>query len=427
MKPEPSMSKPMVSAGETKEDSPPLLAAGRLDGGMRAWSTLIGGLCVTTVTFGYANAFGVYQDTYTRSHTASASNVSWIGSTQLFFLHAMGLVAGKLLDMGYFRYTNVVGSVIFVFSLFMVSLAHPDKYYQVYLSQGVGLGIGAGLLYVPALAVQAHHWRKRRAFAMGVVVTGSSIGGIVFPIMLNQLLQSSVSFGWSVRATAFLVLGLLVLANVLMSDNPSIKEETQKPSVVSILTDLPYMLANFGVFLIDWGIFFPYFYLQLFAVLHGVDANVAFYSLAIMNAAAIPGRIIPGILADYYGPFNIIVPSIAINATLIFALFGVKTDAGTIVFAILFGFSSGSFLTLCGPCLAALARRPDEVGIRFGIAFFIAAFGAFTGTPINGAILGSTFAWPRSIIFSGVSIIVGLACVIVTRQMLVNRRGTQLV
>lgn len=64
--------------------------------------------------------------------------------------------------------------------------------------------------------------------------------------MLNQLLQSSVSFGWSVRATAFLVLGLLVLANVLMSDNPSIKEETQKPSVVSILTDLPYMLANFG-------------------------------------------------------------------------------------------------------------------------------------------------------------------------------------
>lgn len=54
----------------------------------------------------------------------------------------------------------------------MVSLAHPDKYYQVYLSQGVGLGIGAGLLYVPALAVQAHHWRKRRAFAMGVVVTG---------------------------------------------------------------------------------------------------------------------------------------------------------------------------------------------------------------------------------------------------------------
>lgn len=61
-----------------------------------------------------------------------------------------------------------------------------------------------------------------------------------------------------------------------------------------------------------------------------------------MNAAAIPGRIIPGILADYYGPFNIIVPSIAINATLIFALFGVKTDAGTIVFAILFGFSSGS-------------------------------------------------------------------------------------
>lgn len=67
-------------------------------------------------TFGYANSFGVYQDLYTRSHTASASAISWIGSTQLFFLLAMALPAGKLLDMGYFRTTTLVGSLIYVFS-----------------------------------------------------------------------------------------------------------------------------------------------------------------------------------------------------------------------------------------------------------------------------------------------------------------------
>lgn len=55
----------------------------------------------------------------------------------------------------------------------MVSLADPDKYYQVYLSQGLGMGIGAGLLYLPAVAIQAHHWRARRALAMGIVVTGT--------------------------------------------------------------------------------------------------------------------------------------------------------------------------------------------------------------------------------------------------------------
>jgi hypothetical protein len=64
---------------------------------------------------GYANAFGVYQDRYTRAGIP-ASNVSWIGSTQLFLLIAMGLPAGKLIDMGYFRSTILCGSAIYISS-----------------------------------------------------------------------------------------------------------------------------------------------------------------------------------------------------------------------------------------------------------------------------------------------------------------------
>lgn len=71
---------------------------------------------VSTVTFGYTNAFGVYQDAYTQEGTASSSNISWIGSTQLFLLLAMGLPAGVLLDKGYFRVTLAAGSLLYVFS-----------------------------------------------------------------------------------------------------------------------------------------------------------------------------------------------------------------------------------------------------------------------------------------------------------------------
>ena len=73
-------------------------------------------------TFGYTNSFGVYQDLYTRSNTASASAVSWIGSTQIFFLLAMALPGGKLLDMGYFRTTTLVGSLIYAFSWIISSI-----------------------------------------------------------------------------------------------------------------------------------------------------------------------------------------------------------------------------------------------------------------------------------------------------------------
>ena len=56
----------------------------------------------------------------------------------------------------------------------MVSLAHLNRYYQIYMSQGVGMGLGAGLIYLPIMAVQSHHWKARRVLAMGIVITGMS-------------------------------------------------------------------------------------------------------------------------------------------------------------------------------------------------------------------------------------------------------------
>lgn len=148
------------------------------------------------------------------------------------------------------------------FRLFMVSLVHQDRYYQIFLSQGIGMGIGAGILFVPAMAIQAHHWRRRRPLAIGVVTAGTdfstlfspqytdiaskgaSIGGIIFPIMLNQLLNGSVGFAWGVRASAFLVLGILLAANLLMADNPAITAITRerKQDVKALFVDVPYML-----------------------------------------------------------------------------------------------------------------------------------------------------------------------------------------
>jgi len=333
--------------------------------------------------------------------------------------------------MGYFRHTLLGGSVVLVFSLFMVSIAHPDKFYQIYLAQGLCMGIGSGLLYVPAVAVQAHYWRDRRALAMGIVVSGSSIGGIIFPIMLNHLIKQAPGFGWAVRYSTFVVLGLLVFANLLMSDRPAVRaQDKPKPNIREILTDVPYLLCILGVFFIDWGVPFPYFYLQLFSIEKGIDPNIAFYSLAVMNAAALPGRILPNILADRYGPYNVLIPCTVMCAVLMFCMFAITTVTGMIVFAIFYGFFSGAFLSLFGPCIAILSKDPSEIGVRFGFAYFLTAFGALTGPPIAGALIGSNLiggpnAWAKPIIFSAVSTLGGLIFVVATRQMLVKKRGNR--
>lgn len=123
-----------------------------------------------------------------KEHTPS--EVSWIGSIQVFFLFAMGLPAGKLFDEGYFRHCILSGSVLYLFSwvmpfestaclvdprfrsIFMLSLAKPHHYYQNFLAQGVGMGVGMGLMFLPAISVTSHYFRARRSLAMGVVLAG---------------------------------------------------------------------------------------------------------------------------------------------------------------------------------------------------------------------------------------------------------------
>ncbi|KAL0945864.1 hypothetical protein HGRIS_012148 [Hohenbuehelia grisea] len=316
--------------------------------------------------------------------------------------------------------------------LFMLSIANPSQYYQIFLAQGVGLGVGSGLLYTPAIAVQAHHWKSRRAFAMGSITTGTAFGGIILPIVLNQLFQS-IGFAWAVRASAFVVLFSLAASCLLMKSrqqpdmpSPSDAPREARVSFVALLTDVPYMIATLSYFLISWGLFFPFFYLQLYAVLHGIDTKLAFYTITIMNAASLPGRVLPSMLADRFGPLNIMIPMCFVSGILIFAMLGVQTVAATVVFAVLYGIFSGGFFSLLGACISAFSKDYSELGVRLGFVFFLSAFGPLAGTPIDGALLqGDAFTWWKSIVFSGCALLLGTSLLAVARYMLVARKGTR--
>ena len=139
----------------------------------------------------------------------------------------------------------------------MLSLVDTTKFYQIFLSQGVGVGLGIVLLFLPAVSVQTQHFNKKRALAMGIVITGSSFGGIVLPIMHNQLFSGKAGFAWGVRATAFLMLGLLIIAKLLMSTRLPAKHNAPKPDVGEVFRHVPFMLAVWGNFLVLLGLYFP--------------------------------------------------------------------------------------------------------------------------------------------------------------------------
>ncbi|KAL0958740.1 hypothetical protein HGRIS_014066 [Hohenbuehelia grisea] len=319
------------------------------EGGLEAWLTVIGGSMVLFCTFGVVQSFGVYQDYYKRisltEHTPS--DISWIGSLQVFFLFALGLPTGKLFDEGYFHACVLAGSIVYLVSIFLLSLVQPHHYYQNILAQGVGMGIGMGMMFLPALTVTSHYFRKKRSAAMGVVIAGSSLGGCLYPILLNNVLSRN-GFAWGVRAVGFIDLGLLILANLLMKTRLPSRRQRAKAGVVNkpiafkkIILDWPYMVFVAGSFLVFWGLFFPFFYLQFYAAQFGVEANLVKYSITIMNAASVFGRTLPNFLADKYGPFNVMIPSTVISGGLVYAMFGASSQAGLVTFAIFYGFFSG--------------------------------------------------------------------------------------
>jgi MFS family permease len=84
------------------------------------------------------------------------------------------------------------------------------------LVQGILMGIVMGFLLFPAIASVSQYFDKKRAAALGVVISGSSIGGVVIPIALSKMLNSSLGFGWSVRVIGFLIMPFMAFACVTL-------------------------------------------------------------------------------------------------------------------------------------------------------------------------------------------------------------------
>ena len=162
-------------------------------------------------------------------------------------------------------------------------------------------------------------------------------------------------------------------------------------------TELPFTFFSIGEFFGFMGMYIPFFYISIYAVDRKImSENLAFYLLAILNAGSTFGRIVPNFLADKTGPFNMLIPCSIIAAALAFIWMGINNTAGLIVFCVLYGFFSGTFVSLPPPTVVTLCPSLAVVGVRMGMNFALAAVGLLIGNPIAGAIVGDgtqTISW----------------------------------
>ena len=356
------------------------------DGGFAAWLVVFGGWCGLFCTFGLVNCIGVFETYYVNGPLShySQGTVSWILSLEVFVMTFGGIVFGRVFDSYGPRWLLIIGTIVYVFGLMMTSLA--TEYYQFILAQGICASIGSSAVFNACMSSVVSWFYKRRSAAFGIMVSGSSLGGVVLPIMLNKLIIR-VGFPWAVRSVAFLFLGLLIISSMTVRSRlPPRPRPLVLSDYFSGFREPVYLLTVIACFLFFWGMFLPFNYIELQAKAAGLSPSLQPYLLSIINAVSIFGRIIPGMVADRMGRYNVMIVITLLSALISLALWIPGKSTGAIIaYAVLFGFSSGGFVSL-GPTLIAQISDIRQIGARTGAAFAVQAFGALTGSPIAGAI-----------------------------------------
>lgn len=376
------------------------------NGGAVAWLQVVGVFFCFFNDWGLVNCFGVYQTAYETDilRTSSPAAISWIGSVQSAILTLLGPLSGPLYDAGYFKALILTGSFCVVFGQMMLSLC--TEYWQVFLTQGIIVGIGAGLLMVPSVAILSTYFTTRLATATGLAAAGSSIGGVVYSVALYRLLPT-VGFAWATRILGFVSLGTLIIANMSFKVR-AVPPMKRKIFDWAAFKEAPYTLFVVGCGLSLLGLYTPFFYVELYSLTYNIASRaLSFYTLAIINAGSVFGRILPNMLADKIGPLNVIVPATVISGVITLCLIPVRTVGPLLALCALYGFFTGALVSLPPTVYVYLSlNKRHLIGTRIGMGMFVTSGALLIGAPATGWILdagGFTYIW----VFAGLLLVIG--------------------
>lgn len=385
------------------------------DGGLVAWLQVLGSFMIFFNTWGVVNSFGVYQTYYENNFLQSegASRISWIGSIQGFLLMSSGTFAGPLFDLGYYRYLLVIGLILSVLGVMMTSIA--SEYWEIMLAQAVCLGLGGGCLFLPGVAIPSTYFANKRSLALGISTSGSSFGAVIYSIVFHRLVDR-IGFGNTTRVIGYIMLGTTLISVTVMRTRvtPTVKRSL---FAANALKEPPFLFFSLALFVGFLTLYVPFYYISSYGITKiGMSPQLGFYLVPILNAGSVFGRLAPNYFADKIGPLNILIPFTSFCMILAFAWMGIFNTPGIIVFAVLYGMTSGTYVSLPAPTVTSLTQDLHHVGSRLGTCFLFGAIGILIGNPIAGALvnLEQKSFW-KAQVFCGIGVFTAVVCLVLAR------------
>lgn len=311
------------------------------DGGY-GWVVVFAIANLNGFTWGIAASYGVYLSHYLDSNYfpgATPLDYAFIGGIE--FGAALLIAPACTVLVREVGRSIVMTAGVLMFAGGFIAASFAKEIWQLYLSQGVLIGLGIGSLFIPAVAVLPQWFLKRRSLAQGLSSCGSGFGGLAFSLGTNAMIQN-ISLAWSLRITGIIALFGNGLSTILMRD----RNHIVKPPQLGFAT---HLLRRYDCFmLLSWAFINLLGYMTVLYSLSNYAVQVAGLSqaqagilTAVLNLGTGIGRPCIGFASDRYGRIEVAGILTFLNAVAIFAFWVPATSFGFLIF---FAIVSGAFI-----------------------------------------------------------------------------------
>ncbi|KAK6460988.1 monocarboxylate transporter [Scheffersomyces coipomensis] len=406
------------------------------------WFAMIISICTMMLVvscWGVNSAYGVFLDFYISADKfpgATQYDYALIGGLVVFlaqFLAPINIIAFKIFG---FKWVTFVG--ILVQSIAYILASFSTKLWHLFLTQGVLVGISFSFVFIPGTLVLPTWVKKRRATAMSIAVAGSGLGGVIFSLSVNGLIEKTGDQKWALRmcgiVTFFLaMLALLIMRPRRLKNPPTLKDTLTKENLIinikaifsiKVFKNYSLVLLSFWYAMALVGYLLIIFSLPSYATSVGLKSSQGAALSSILNAAQVVGRPIMGLMADKIGRTNVTSGISLLIAILIFAFWINAMNYATLIgFSALVGLVMGIGSSMAQPIAADILEDfPQNLPAAWsGMNIFISFF-CLIAEVITLLLKSKTSSRPffHSQIFAGFCFIACFILMMIVREWLVR-------
>ncbi|EPE26886.1 MFS general substrate transporter [Glarea lozoyensis ATCC 20868] len=330
------------SPDSSVEDVPP-------DGGF-GWICVACCALINAHTWGINSSYGVFLAHYLAANTfpgATSLDYAFVGGLSISLALFISPLATVVVSKHGTKPALAIGIVLQTAGLLGASFA--SQIWHLFLSQGIAFGFGMGFLFIASVNIVPQWFKRKRSFANAISAAGSGIGGLIYSLATNAMIQS-IGLGWAFRVLAIVSFGVNVVCTLVVKDR-----NKAVGSVFNAFDPKLLKLVNFWL-LVGWGFFSILGYVVLlfslpsYARSVGLTAQQGSVIGAVLNLGQGLGRPPVGYFSDSFGRINMagVCTFICGVLCLVFWTFA-KTYASLIAFALIVGCVSGTFWATVAP------------------------------------------------------------------------------